>query len=106
MTAGLMPLGLFLFIIHYFFWWSLARDLRFSLSQTNGLCKLSINISIIFRRLAQIRQNFQTLAVTELEDQRQVRKQTYTVYTIVIPCFPLFYLLLLRYVYNVFFEPC
>jgi len=32
-TAGLMPLGLFLFII--LFWWSLAPDLRLSLGQTN-----------------------------------------------------------------------
>ena len=33
----------------------------------------------------------------------QVRKDTYI---IVIPCSPLFYLILPRYVYNVFFESC
>ena len=37
-----------------FFSWSLAPDLRFSLGQTNTCCKLSVNISIIFSRLASI----------------------------------------------------
>jgi len=49
---GSMPLGRLLF-----FWWSLAPDLRLSLGQTNTWCKLSVNIRIIFGRLAPIRQN-------------------------------------------------
>ena len=41
---GLMPLGLFLFVIifHFFFWWSLAPDLQFWLGQTNIRRKLSL----------------------------------------------------------------
>ena len=50
---GLMPLGLFLI----FFGWSLAPDLRFSLGQQITCCKLSVNVSNIFGRLAPIRQN-------------------------------------------------
>ena len=51
---GPMPLVLFPW---FFFWWSLAPDLRFSLGQTNTSCRRSVNISIIFSRLASIRQN-------------------------------------------------
>ena len=47
-----------LFFVVCFFWWSLlAPDRRFSLGQTNTCCKLSVNISIMFGRLAPIRQN-------------------------------------------------
>ena len=39
------------------FWWSLDPDLRFSLGQTTTSCRRSVNISIIFSRLASIREN-------------------------------------------------
>ena len=42
---------------HFFFLWSLAPDLRFSLDQTNTSCRRSVNISTIFSRLAWIRKN-------------------------------------------------
>ena len=44
---GLMPLGLFLV---FFFGWSLALDLQFSLGQTNTSCRRSVNINTIFSR--------------------------------------------------------
>ena len=37
--------------------WSLAPDLQFSLGQTKTSCRRSVNISIIFSRLASIRLN-------------------------------------------------
>ena len=40
-----------------FFWWSLAPGLRLSLGQTTTSCRRSVNISIIFSRLASIREN-------------------------------------------------
>ena len=39
-----------------FFSWSLAPDLQFSLGQTNTRCKLTVNIIIVFSRLAPILQ--------------------------------------------------
>ena len=52
-TAGSNAPGAFPF----FFWWSLAPDLRFLLGETNTSSRRSVNISNIFSRLASIRQN-------------------------------------------------
>jgi len=65
-TVGLMPLGLFLL----FFWWSLAPDLQFSLGQTNTFCKRSVNKSIIFGRLAPIRQNLHERRCRKLREMQ------------------------------------
>ena len=70
-TAGLMSPGAFLvtppsgrglvipifFPWFFFFWWSLAPDLRFSLGRTSTSCRRSVKRSTIFSRLASIRQN-------------------------------------------------